>query len=350
MRLTAVLLLAQLLASSVLQEYVCGSAAVLVAALQLKSCTSTSISRRSILSSAATTATAATCVAGILLPTRASATAAGAMDMEQQYQQRKQAVAVAKKPFAPVENLVPAIRVKQTIDQAVTLTKSLHSSASSSSSSKSKLQELEKLLLQPQNYVPNDLKLPGVPAKPADLYLKSYQPMAGDLPFQRYLIQNGDVATWKRLKQREKQLEQSSQVRAALNAYTNALEFSGDSYLLNVDAATRSSMVRQDRLPKVTQVITSDMGLRYLYRNQVLTAMDDVKAELEYQLSIFQKEEEKRNGIAEDATTTTTTTSIDTSELLNLLLLANDAMDRWLSLIDAKDVQEAVGMAAVVGQ
>jgi hypothetical protein len=311
--------------------YICGSTVVL--ALQLKSC---SITRRSLLT--VSTETAAACVACIILfPTQASA----AVDMDiLQSQQESKVATLTKKPFAPVENLLPAIRVKQTIDKAITLTRSLLQQTPNSSSSKvGTLQQLESLLLQPQNYIQKDLKLQGVPAKPADLYLKSYQPMAGDLPLQRYLIQNGDVSTWKRLKKREKQLERSSEIRAALNAYTDALEFSGDSYLLNVDKATRSSMVREDRLPQVTQVITSDMGLRYLYRNQVLTAMDDVKAELEYQvLSSLSSKDQKGENL------------IDATELLDLLLLANDAMARWLSLIDAKDVQEAMELMLAAGQ
>jgi len=63
----------------------------------------------------------------------------------------------------------------------------------------------------------------------------------------------------------------------------HTLSFSGN-YLLNVDKATRSSMVREDRLPDVKQVITSDMGMRYLYRNQVITETDHVRAVFEYML------------------------------------------------------------------
>jgi hypothetical protein len=227
-----------------------------------------------------------------------------------------------KKPFAPSETLMPAVRVKRTIEKAINLTKSLIADSSTSGSSKDILNELENLLIQPQNYV-RTLKLQGVPAKPADLYLDSYKPMKGDLPFQRYLTENGDVSTWKQLKKNEKEQERSSEVRAALNAYTDALSFSGNSYLLNVDKATRSSMVREDRLPGVKQVITSDMGMRYLYRNQVLTAVDDVKAELEYLLS-------HQDG------------RIDGSDLLDLLVLAEKALDRWLSLIDPNDVNDAI--------
>ena len=225
-----------------------------------------------------------------------------------------------KKPFAPIETLLPAVRVKTTIDQAIELTEILLKDSTDVKS----IQQLDRLLLQPQSYT-RSLKLQGVPEKPADLYLNSYKPMKGDLPLQRILIQNGDVRTWKQLKKSEKEKESNSEVRAALNAYTDALTFSSDTYLLNVDKATRSSMVREDRLPDVTQVITSDMGMRYLYRNQVLTAMDDVKAEMEYQLG---------------------NTSKEWSDLLELLQIAEKALSRWFSLIDPNDVKEAFDVVA----
>jgi hypothetical protein len=233
-----------------------------------------------------------------------------------------------KKPFAPLESLLPAIRLKKSIDLAVGLTKSLVEESSTGKLNTETLERLEAILLNPQNYV-QTLKLQDVPSKPADLYLKSYKPMSGDLPLQRYLVQNGDVDTWKRLKRSEKAMEYTSEIRAALNAYTDALSFSADSYLLNVDKATRSNMVREDRLPDVKQVITSDMGMRYLYRNQVLTSMDDAKAELQYQLLHLEKDR------------------FDGNELVVLLGLAGEAMDRWLSLVPPDDVKDAVILLSV---
>jgi len=228
-----------------------------------------------------------------------------------------------QRPFAPLETLLPAIRVKISIDQAFNLTNLLIANTSSTNKVNSKtLEQLEDILLKPQDYV-KTLTLQGVPQKPANLYLNSYKPMKGDLPFQRFIVQNGDVNAWKRLKKSEKVKERRSEILAALNAYTDALSFSADSYLLNVDKATQSSMVREDRLPDVKQVITSDMGMRYLYRNQVLTTMDDVKAEFEYQLSHVERD------------------GFDGSELLELLALASKAMDRWLSLVNPNDVLEA---------
>lgn len=257
----------------------------------------------------------------LIIPTRQSSVAAAAGEE------------VSKtKPFAPIENLLPAVRVKLSIDSATELTRSMVDENSSttrttpkSSTEGKALQQLENILLKPQNYVQSTLQLQGVPSKPGDLYLESYKPMKGDLPLQRLLIQNGDVGSWKRLKRAEKNMERSSEIRAALNAYTDALTFSTESYLLNVDKDTRSSMVRQDRLPEMKQVITSDMGMRYLYRNQVLTAMDDVKAELAYQLTLVEKVE-----------------SFDGNDLLDLLGLAGTAMERWLSLVPPEDLKEAL--------
>ena len=227
--------------------------------------------------------------------------------------------AAAVAPQAPIETLLPAVRVKLSIDKAIALTKEMIDSPDPASSPA--IEELKGVLLKPQNYT-KTLKLQGVPESPAALYLDAYKPMKGDLPFQRYFIQNGDVSTWKGLKKKEKEQERDNEVRAALNAYTDALSFSGSSYLLNVDKATKSSMVREDRLPNVKQVITSDMGMRYLYRNQVLTAMDDVRAEFEYMLEHLHD-------------------NVDEGELLSLLILAQRACDRWFELIDPMDVKEA---------
>ena len=245
------------------------------------------------------------------------------------------------KPFASNEALLPAVRVKLNIDRAIQLANQLlvleaetpPSSEGQSSANQSPgiiQQELERLLLQPQNYV-GSLKLQGVPAKPAQQYLESYRPMSGDLPLQRYLIRDGDVRTWKALKRSEKEQERTNEIRAALNAYTDVLSFSGNSYRLNVDKQTKSSMVREGRLPELKQVITSDMGLRYLYRNQIITAMDDVRAELEYQLSQAEKGDKQGAVVV-----------LGVRDLLELLTDAQKACDQWFSLIDPKDVSLAV--------
>ena len=89
-------------------------------------------------------------------------------------------------------------------------------------------------------------------------------------------------------------------------------------------------MIREDRIPDVKTVIASDMGLRYLLRNDILTACDDARAELNYLLT--KKQTDSKN--ADD--------TVDGQELLDLLLVAQSACSKWFDLIDEKNVQEAL--------
>ncbi len=71
------------------------------------------------------------------------------------------------------------------------------------------------------------------------------------------------------------------------------------------------------------------MGLRYLLRNDILTACDDARAELKYQLT---KQTDESNAAEK----------VDGQELLDLLLIAQSACTKWFDLIDEKNVQEAL--------
>lgn len=136
-------------------------------------------------------------------------------------------------------------------------------------------------------------------------------------------MQSGEISAWKRLKRQEYRAEQRDEIRAALNLYTSALNYNAESYLLNVPSAERKQMIRQDRLPDIKQVIQSDMGLRYLYRNELLTAMQQVRDEVDYQLS-------------QPATARTK------MDLVPLLESSQSACNEWFSLIDPVDVADAM--------
>jgi hypothetical protein len=75
-------------------------------------------------------------------------------------------------------------------------------------------------------------------------------------------------------------------------------------------------MIRNDQLPSVKAVITSDLDLRDLYRNQLLTAVDDVTAEVAYQLKLKQQSEQE--SIDSDVT--------DVADLMNQ---AYTACSKW---------------------
>ena len=135
------------------------------------------------------------------------------------------------------------------------------------------------------------------------------------------LVQSGEIDTWKRLKRQEKVREDSDEVRAALNYYTSNLNYTPDKYVLTGSREERSKLIREDRLPDIKMTIASDMGLRYLLRNEVLTALGEARAELEYQMK-------------QDA--------VDCSESLGLLLQAQTSCQKWFDLIDEGDRKAAL--------
>ena len=127
------------------------------------------------------------------------------------------------------------------------------------------------------------------------------------------------IHTWKCLKQEERVREDTDEVRAALNYYTSNLNFDLGSFVLTDTREERSKLTREDRVTNVKTVIANDMDLRYNLRNDLLTAWDDARAELRYQM-------EQSPG------------EVDDSELLEVLLAAQSACEKWFRLIDEKEV------------
>ena len=82
-------------------------------------------------------------------------------------------------------------------------------------------------------------------------------------------------------------------------------------------------LIRNDELPTLTAVITSDLDRRDLYRNQFLTSIEDARAEAAYQA--------KQNGA-----------EVDVTDLVDLLNQSRDAIGNWFSLIAPQDVEEAI--------
>lgn len=242
--------------------------------------------------------------------------------------------ASAVAPFAPVDTLLPAARVKITLDSAVDIASKLAVSSNNkelnNNNNKELLQDLKSLLLTPQDYMKGTTPI-DVPQQPALSYLKSYEEYRNQVSILErpgaMLVQNGEIDTWKRLKRQEKVREDSDEIRAALNYYTSNLNFNSDKFVLTASKEERSKMIRDDKIPDVKSVIASDMGLRYLLRNDLLTAVDDARAEVRYQVKQM-----NNNGAS----------SIDGSDLLELLLTAQGALNKWFDLIDEKDTLAAL--------
>ena len=231
-------------------------------------------------------------------------------------------------PFAPIDTLLPAARVKITLDSAVDIAAKLDAS-----NDIIYLHDLESLLLLPQNYT-RGTKPIEVPQQPAQSYLKSYEEYRNQISILEkpgaMLVQNGEIDTWKRLKRQERAKEDIDEIRAALNYYTSNINFDADKFQFTATKDERSKLIREDKVPDVKQVIVSDMGLRYLLRNDILTACDDAKAELRYQMKLSTGDNAKQDEV------------VDGSDLLELLRSAQSACNEWFALIDEKDTLAAL--------
>jgi hypothetical protein len=109
-------------------------------------------------------------------------------------------------------------------------------------------------------------------------------------------------------------------LRAAMDVYTANLQF-GESYTLTASPSIKKELIRKyDGLPDVKQVITADLDLRDLYRNQAQTTIEDIQAEL------YRQEP-------------------DPAELLVLLADAMTTYDLWFALISENDIRKALQLA-----
>jgi len=127
------------------------------------------------------------------------------------------------------------------------------------------------------------------------------------------------------LQYKESAAERENSIRAAFNYYTQQLVF-GDSYLLTASKEDRKRMIRSDQLPTLTAVITSDLDLRDLYRNQILTAMDDARAEV-----LFQMKQQKP----------------EFEDTILFIKEAYAASEDWFALIPKEDLDEAMNAVSI---
>jgi len=296
-----------------------------------------------------------------------------------------------KKPFAPLQALLPASRVKLTIDNAIavaneiieldasykyqnnvnTSTMSMPVSVSvsvsvsvNSEAYKSKKNELANALngiiieREQRGFMTplfisnerNDGSTATTTATNASLNRKSNTKLYDETYKEKLnnlsspteiplalLSQAGDKRQFQILQSRQRKLESKSPIRQALNYYTRQLVFNTETYVLNANAETKKQMIRNDALPDIQSVIVSDLDLRDLVRNQILDAYDDVRAELQYQL----KNSNSNNGTADNIE------EFDATELRELLLRAQKECNEWFGFIEERDVQEAMDVVTL---
>lgn len=247
------------------------------------------------------------------------------------------------KPFAPTAALLPASRVKSTIDESILLIEE-YSSLEEGLQSKDRrdgiINLLVKMICVKSFMTPiSGTSSPNSMAKPIDerlmkpskakLYQETYNDkLKGispiDVPYA-LLTKTGDYRQFDQLQKRQRKLEKLNGIREAFNYYTRQLQFDTEYYVLNASAEDKKRMIRNDALPDIKSVIVSDLDMRDLVRNQVLDAYDDVKFELQYQVKNYESGAD-----------------FDWYEMKTVLSRARSECDRWFSFIAIDDVEKAI--------
>ena len=240
-----------------------------------------------------------------------------------------------EKPYAPVETLLPALRLKGWVDQAYALSRQL---ADTEADKKDKqyqlLKQMNDVLSVPPKLFLDGNKIPKRASRPtaqlttgiSSANKSNYKELRSDLSIpdkMAAMLNQADVERqWGMLQYAESKREQSNEFRLAFNFYTQSLVF-GDSYQLTASKEDKKRMIRNDELPSLTAVITSDLDLRDLYRNQFLTSIEDAKAEVAYQVKQMPEE-------------------IDRADSVQLMADAHTACQKWFDLIPSVDIDEAL--------
>ena len=182
--------------------------------------------------------------------------------------------AVASEVRAPIELLHPATRVKLYIDEAV---KTANQKAKTPSDT---LRALSQFFAGPppvfmtademrlsRRYLEIDTSSAWQNARRKEFEARGAERgIDYTTPYDRFntvVEQWGEQRQFQILRSRQRSLERSNAIRAALNAYTNNLVY-GDAYQLNVQGDAKKALVRSDALPNVNAVVVSDLDLRDL--------------------------------------------------------------------------------------
>lgn len=245
------------------------------------------------------------------------------------------------KPFAPLETLLPATRLKLWVDEAYELSRKLADTEDKINQYKV-LQQMNGVLSnRPKLFTDNKVPRERTSRPTAQLTTgissvnkEQYKNLRSDLSIpdkMAAILNQADVERqFGMLQYAESKREQSNEMRLALNYYTQSLTF-GDAYTLTASKEDKKRMIRNDELPKLSTVITSDLDLRDLYRNQFLTAIEDVIAEVAYQIKQDQD-------------------TIDRADAIALMTDAHTACTKWFGLIPDADLEEAIGAARLSSQ
>jgi hypothetical protein len=187
----------------------------------------------------------------------------------------------------------------------------------------------------------------GSESKISSYYSRAYIDELKSLPLTEVplaiLTQLGNYRQYSLLRNRQNKMEKENTFRAAFNFYTRQLRFDAERYLWTASREERKKFIRQfDALPDVSTVITSDLDLRDLIRNQILDAWDEARGEFYFQMTEilhrtppFSRESIQHGKAWENG---------DWSELEILLSLSQKFCDQWFDFIPEQDQADALAV------
>lgn len=128
--------------------------------------------------------------------------------------------------------------------------------------------------------------------------------------------------------------------RKAFDTYTNALQFNADSFTLNLPLAERKAFIRNnDSLLTVSNAIVSDLDLRDLHRNAILSLLQDVFAEVKYQQFCSSNSTSMSNSRSRNIDNyNPECTLVDLTDLKLMIQKLNQECTAWFDLIPPEDV------------
>eukprot|EP00985_Skeletonema_marinoi_P007689 scaffold3427_cov74-Skeletonema_marinoi.AAC.1 len=204
------------------------------------------------------------------------------------------------KPYAPLDALLPATRLKLWVGEIYMLSKDL-SNQNDRQQQIIILQQMNNQLSNPPKLFQGETMTKRTNTPTAQLTTSISSANKDQYQMNRNGLNVGDkvIAMWNQadverqwgmLQYAESKREEGNEMRAAFNFYARQLSFA-DEYVLTAPKDKRKEMIRNDALPSVTAVIASDLDRRDLYRNEFLTAIDDAVAEVAYQVRLKPEEE-----------------------------------------------------------
>lgn len=246
---------------------------------------------------------------------------------------------LTQKPFAPPQAILPISRLRLWLNRIYKISMDL-SDSSTSESKYEYLKQMNEILSDPpqlfnkgeNKIVKGELlgQLTGsISSENKSQYQSNRQTLSVGNKVAAMLNQADVERQFGMLQYAEQKRANDNDMRAAFNYYTSQLSF-GDKYILTASQEERKRMIRNEELPTLTAVITSDLDLRDLYRNQFLTAIEDLQAEVAYQVKIGAKND--------------TNEQMDVSDTLELMQQAHTAMEKWFDMIDIKEVEQGMKM------